>query len=82
MGGGGRRARKAHGLKAEKGKSQPPSVLPVVFGAFVLHGSVKRDEVVGEGEGGENFNRVEQVERVEGGVVGDSLVLKQIGLCF
>ena len=24
-------------------------VLPVVFGAFVLHGSVKRGEVVGEG---------------------------------
>ena len=47
-------------------------VLPVVFGAFVLHGSVKRGEVVGEGEGGEDFNRVEQVERVEGGVVGDS----------
>ena len=40
-------------------------VLPVLFGAFVLHGSVKR----GEGEGGEDFNRVEQVERVEGGVV-------------
>ena len=35
--------------------------LPVVFGAFVLHGSVKRGEVVGEGEGGEN-----------GMVVGDS----------
>ena len=47
-------------------------VLPVVFGAFVLHGSVKRGEVVGEGEGGEDFNHVEQVERVEGGVVGDS----------
>ena len=47
-------------------------VLPIVFGAFVLHGSVKRGEVVGEGEGGEDFNRVEQVERVEGGVVGDS----------
>ena len=45
-------------------------VLPVVFGAFVLHGSVKRGEVVGEG--GEDFNRVEQVERAEGGVVGDS----------
>ena len=29
-------------------------VLPVVFGAFVLYGSVKRGEVVGEGEGGEN----------------------------
>ncbi|MBO5647235.1 MAG: hypothetical protein J6S30_00500 [Kiritimatiellae bacterium] len=26
-------------------------VLPVVFGAFVLHGSVKRGEVVGEGVG-------------------------------
>ena len=32
---------------------------------------MKRGEVVGEGEGGEDFNRV---ERVEGGVVGDSLV--------
>ena len=42
-------------------------VLPVVFGVFVLHGTVKRGEVVGEGEGGEDFNRVEQVERVEGG---------------
>ena len=29
-------------------------VLPMVFGAFVLHGSVKRGEVVGEGEGGED----------------------------
>ena len=47
-------------------------VLPVVFGAFVLHGSVKRGEGVGEGEGGEDFNRVEQVERTEGDVVGDS----------
>ena len=51
-------------------------VLPMVFGAFVLHGSVKRGEVVGEGGGGEVFNRVERVghvDRVEGGeVVGDS----------
>ena len=42
-------------------------VLPVVFGAFVLHGSVKRGEVVGEGKGGADFSRVEQVGRVEGG---------------
>ena len=48
-------------------------VLPMVFGAFVLHGSVKRGEVVGEGEGGEVFNRVGHVDRVEGReVVGDS----------
>ena len=39
-------------------------VLPVVFGAFVLHGSVKRGEVVGEG--GEDFNRVERADRVDG----------------
>ena len=31
------------------------------FGAFVLHGSVKR------GEGGEDFSRVERVDRVDGG---------------
>ena len=43
-------------------------VLPMVFGAFVLHGSVKR------GEGGEDFSRVERVDRVEceGEVVADS----------
>ena len=33
-------------------------VLLVVFGAFVLHGSVKRGEVVGEGEGGEDAGRI------------------------
>ena len=39
-------------------------VLPMVFGAFVLHGSVKRGEVVGEGEGGEVFSRAEVEDRV------------------
>ena len=43
-------------------------VLPMVFGAFVLHGSVKKGEVSGEGE-----EVVGHVDRVEGGeVVGDS----------
>ena len=39
-------------------------VLPVVFGAFVLHGSAKRGEVVGEGEGSEVFSRAEVEDRV------------------
>ena len=41
-------------------------VLPMVFGAFVLHGSVKRGEVVGEGEGegSEVFSRAEVGDRV------------------
>ena len=51
-------------------------VLPVVFGAFVLHGSGKSDGVGECGSEGEIFSRVERVEhvdRVEGGeVVGDS----------
>ena len=50
-------------------------VLPVVFGAFVLHGSGKSDGVGECGSEGEIFSRVERVEhvdRVEGGIVGDS----------
>ena len=41
-------------------------VLPMVFGAFVLHGSAKRGEVVGEvqGEGSEVFSRAEVEDRV------------------
>ena len=51
-------------------------VLPVVFGAFVLHGSGKSDGVGECGSEGEIFSRVERVDRVEcggeGEVVGDS----------
>ena len=41
-------------------------VLPMVFGAFVLYGSAKRGEVVGEGqgEGREVFSRAEEEDRV------------------